>query len=129
MPLPKLVENRGRLVASPPTESDIDEAVHILTMLVPLGRVVSYSAIAKVLGLHPRRVALALSRNTKPIVVPCHRVVMKNGSLGGYTPRGTQFKAALLKIEGVEVIRGRIPKTFFADRILEHLLGHDDSGV
>ncbi len=82
--------------------------VYVLTMLVRVGCVVSYSAIAKILGTHPRRVARALARNPYPLVVPCHRIVRKDGSLGGYTPMGRDFKEKILRIEGVEVEKGRL---------------------
>ncbi len=95
---------------------DLDDIVLTLTMLVPIGRVVSYSAIAKILNIHPRRVALALARNRAPIVIPCHRVIMKNGSIGGYSfSGGTEFKKKLLKIEGIPINYSRIPKKYFYD--------------
>jgi methylated-DNA-[protein]-cysteine S-methyltransferase len=40
-----------------------------------------------------------LSRNPLPIVVPCHRVVMSDGSLGGYSSGGTSVKRRLIEME------------------------------
>ncbi len=101
-----LVESEGRLKTPGPGEylDVLGEAVYALIQLVPPGCVVSYSDIAKALGLPPRLVALIMKRNRHPIVIPCHRVVMKNGSLGGYTFRGRpnpSLKRALLALEGV----------------------------
>jgi alkylated DNA nucleotide flippase Atl1 len=56
-----------------------------------------------------RAVGAALRANPTPIVVPCHRVVKRDGELGGYNgPKGTGRKAELLRNEGVAVSRGRV---------------------
>ena len=129
MSIPLLVLENGRLVLRRASPRDVDEAVLTLVSIVPVGRVVSYGVLARVLGLHPRRIAAALARNPRPIEVPCHRVVHRDGRVGGYTPAGPGFKERLLRLEGVEVRRGRIPKRFFADEELRTLLGGDVSGV
>lgn len=49
-----------------------------------------------------RAVANANSRNKLCLVVPCHRVIGKNLSLTGYAG-GVERKAALLKLEGIEM--------------------------
>jgi methylated-DNA-[protein]-cysteine S-methyltransferase len=41
----------------------------------------------------------ALGRNRLPIIIPCHRVVSKEGDLGGFSA-GVEMKVLLLKIEG-----------------------------
>ena len=46
-----------------------------------------------------RAVGLALGANPVPLVVPCHRVVAHDGSLGGFSG-GLQTKRRLLKLEG-----------------------------
>ncbi|MDV3104149.1 methylated-DNA--protein-cysteine methyltransferase [Thermococcus waiotapuensis] len=71
-----------------------------LTKNVKRGSVITYGALAKALGTSPRAIGGAMRRNPYPIVVPCHRVVAKNG-IGYYTPRLDE-KVFLLKIEGVE---------------------------
>ncbi len=101
-----LVESGGRLKVPRSSEylDVLSEAVYALLQLVPLGCTVSYSDIAKVLGLSPRLVALIMKKNRNPIVIPCHRVVLKSGALGGYTFRGRpnpMLKRALLLLEGV----------------------------
>jgi len=92
---------------------DLVEAVYMLTALVPAGRVVSYSDIAKTLHVHPRFVGYALRLNKNPIIVPCHRVVRSDGRLGGYSYGGAKIKEKLLRLEGVAVVNGRIPRRFF----------------
>ena len=68
---------------------------------VPYGRIASYGEIARRVGSPgaSRAVGGALSRNPIPIVVPCHRVVASDGSLGGYSS-GTHIKERLLRLEG-----------------------------
>lgn len=74
------------------------------TRRVPRGQVSTYAEIAKRIG-NPkavRAVGQALRRNPIPIVVPCHRVVASDGTLGGYGGNlRDQRKLDLLKLEGV----------------------------
>lgn len=65
------------------------------------GEVMTYGEIAKVLNLHPRFVGYALSKNRHLILVPCHRVISKNG-LGGFSA-GLDVKSFLLRIEGIKI--------------------------
>ena len=44
---------------------------------------------------------MANARNPLPIIVPCHRVIGKNGALTGYSGGGVERKAALLQLEGI----------------------------
>lgn len=70
---------------------------------IPLGQTQTYSEIAKKVGSGPRAVANACGANQLPILVPCHRVVAKNG-LGGFmqgADGGLAIKKWLLKHEGV----------------------------
>lgn len=67
---------------------------------IPYGQTRSYADIAKVVG-RPRAVravGLANGRNPISIVVPCHRVIGKDGSLVGYGG-GLNVKQALLDLE------------------------------
>ena len=75
----------------------------VLTHLsdVPFGRTASYSEVAAALG-HPRAVravGTACATNPLPVVVPCHRVLRSDGSLGGYLG-GLDAKTTLLRLEG-----------------------------
>ena len=67
---------------------------------IPYGSLRSYKWVAKEIG-HPRAtrpVGQALARNPMPIVVPCHRVVNSDGTLGGYSGGGTDMKRRLIAI-------------------------------
>jgi methylated-DNA-[protein]-cysteine S-methyltransferase len=71
------------------------------TLRIPSGETRSYGWLARRVG-HPRAaraVGRVMATNPLPIVVPCHRVVAGDGSLGGYGG-GLPMKEALLKAEG-----------------------------
>jgi O-6-methylguanine DNA methyltransferase len=92
-------------------KSEFAARVYALTSEVPRGRVTTYGEIASKMGRPgaSRAVGAALRANPTPIVVPCHRVVKRDGELGGYGgPKGTGRKAELLRAEGVEVSGGRV---------------------
>ena len=71
---------------------------------IPYGKTVSYKDIAQRLNnpLTVRAVGSANARNPIPIIIPCHRVVGRNGTLGGYGG-GLERKVALLKLEGASL--------------------------
>ena len=70
---------------------------------IPYGETRSYDDLARAIGAPgaPRAVGHANGMNPVSIVVPCHRVINKNGRLGGY---GGQLwrKERLLRLEGAE---------------------------
>ena len=70
------------------------------TRRIPFGETVTYGQLAerREKPNAGRAVGSALGRNPVPIVVPCHRVVRSDGSLGGYTA-GTGYKEQLLELE------------------------------
>ena len=87
------------------------DSVYAMTSLIPMGKVTTYGAIAKAIGLPgaARAVGQALGANPNPIIVPCHRVVRSDGVLGGYSGgEGPRTKAKLLGREGVQVSAGRV---------------------
>jgi len=67
---------------------------------IPYGHTTSYSAIAEKLGdpKKMRAVGQANRNNPIPIIVPCHRVIAKNGDLQGYY-YGLDMKRKLLELE------------------------------
>ncbi len=71
-----------------------------LTQEIPYGELRSYKWLSERAGTKGyRAVGAALARNPFPILVPCHRVIKKNGNLGGYSA-GLKIKKKLLQIEG-----------------------------
>ena len=73
-----------------------------LAKKIPRGKITTYSIIARKLKTSPRAVGQALKRNEHPIIIPCHRVVKSDGSLGGYTSEKYN-KRDLLKKEGIKI--------------------------
>ena len=71
---------------------------------IPFGETRSYAQVAEAAG-NPRAaraVGSANKRNRIPILIPCHRVVHADGTLGGYNS-GVHIKKVLLQLEGVSL--------------------------
>ncbi|GEM_PF-202652 len=75
---------------------------HIYTVLmkIPYGAVISYSQLAELSGIRKGAMTVgnAMSKNPFPILVPCHRVIRKDGKIGGFSA-GKDKKIFLLKLE------------------------------
>jgi alkylated DNA nucleotide flippase Atl1 len=82
---------------------DVDEAVFDVVDRIPPGRVSTYAAVGRLIGIGPRRVARALSSGGG--AVPWHRVVRADGT-AAEPVRARQLE--LLAGEGVPVRRGRV---------------------
>ncbi|NLJ11310.1 MAG: methylated-DNA--[protein]-cysteine S-methyltransferase [Treponema sp.] len=81
--------------------TDFQRRVWQALLAIPYGKTVTYGELARSLGLSAgasRAVGNACGANPLPIIVPCHRVVAANGSLGGYSG-GLWRKEGLLKVE------------------------------
>ena len=71
---------------------------------IPFGKARTYGDLARELGTAPRPLGGACGRNPIPIIIPSHRVLGLNGSLGGYSGMdGLDTKRALLSLEGVSL--------------------------
>ncbi len=88
-----------------PDDLDLEKAtlfqqrVWRMVQTIPYGQTRSYSWVANQLGCRAyRAVGQALGKNPVPIVVPCHRVIRSDGSLGGFTG-GLDIKKHLLYLE------------------------------
>ncbi|MEN6444193.1 MAG: MGMT family protein [Methanoregula sp.] len=64
---------------------------------IPYGSTATYGEIAGIVGTSPRVVGRAMAHNPTPLIVPCHRVVAKDG-MGGFTP-ALEIKEQLLAME------------------------------
>jgi methylated-DNA-[protein]-cysteine S-methyltransferase len=99
--------NRERFTFDLPIDlghlTEFQQLVLFATQEIPRGQVVPYGEIARRIG-NPksvRAVGQALGQNPIPIVVPCHRVIAADGSLGGYSGGGgLDTKVKLLQLEG-----------------------------
>lgn len=81
----------------------LQRAVWLEIAKIPHGETISYSTLAERVGFPRavRAVASACGANPVPLVIPCHRVVAKDGTLGGFSLGGLQIKEKLLKLEGM----------------------------
>jgi methylated-DNA-[protein]-cysteine S-methyltransferase len=81
---------------------EFQQRVWALIDRIPFGQTTTYGEMAQELGdaMLAREVGAAVGRNPLSIVVPCHRVVGKEGRLTGYAG-GLERKRFLLELEGV----------------------------
>ncbi len=82
------------------------ENVYEAVQLIPRGKVATYGQIARMIGAprSSRAVGYALHVNPRPGVIPCHRVVNREGRLApAFAFGGPEIQAQLLESEGVEV--------------------------
>ncbi len=82
-----------------------------LVSQIPEGRISTYGDLALQLGdiIASRAVGEMLSENEHPEVYPCYRVVMSDGSLGGFThPDGVREKVRRLRRDGIRISNGRV---------------------
>ena len=78
---------------------------------IGFGQTAGYGELAVRLGRagSARAVGRANATNPIPIVIPCHRVVGSDGCLTGYAG-GMEMKTALLRLEGIAIRDGRMPR-------------------
>ncbi|MDR2021570.1 MAG: methylated-DNA--[protein]-cysteine S-methyltransferase [Treponema sp.] len=92
-----------------PEGSPFQKSIWNILRKIPYGQITSYGAIAKQLELEnngkpasARAAGSAVGHNPVSILIPCHRVIGKNGDLTGYAG-GLAIKRKLLQMEGVEI--------------------------
>jgi methylated-DNA-[protein]-cysteine S-methyltransferase len=82
------------------------QSVLQMTGTIQAGSVWTYHQVAEAIGRPnaSRPVGTALAHNPVPIVIPCHRVVASDGTLGGYSAgAGLESKRLLLHMEGAQL--------------------------
>jgi methylated-DNA-[protein]-cysteine S-methyltransferase len=89
--------------------SDFQKKVLLTEYGIPRGYISTYGRIAGFIGkpLSARAVGRALATNPFPILIPCHRAVRSDGSLGGYQG-GKEMKQRLLEMEGIRMHGSKI---------------------
>ena len=82
------------------------ESVLKALLKIKPGEITTYSDLAKIINSKAyRAVGGVLKNNPLPLIIPCHRVIKKDGTLGGFMGKmdkdwQTNLKRSLLKIEG-----------------------------
>ncbi len=98
------LEGRRRVFELPlrPEGSDFQKEVWEAVSHIPYGQTASYGEIAHLIGKpkSSRAVGAANGANPIPIVIPCHRVIGRDGSLTGYGG-GLALKSRFLALEGI----------------------------
>ena len=84
--------------------SEFEREVYKAVLAIPKGQVRSYKWVAAAIRRPraSRAVGNALNKNPYPGIVPCHRVVRSDGSIGGYS-KGVPLKKGILEREGVDL--------------------------
>jgi methylated-DNA-[protein]-cysteine S-methyltransferase len=87
-----------------PVITDFQKAVYKAVLNIPYGQVRSYKWVAQKIGNKnaARAVGQVLKKNPFVGIVPCHRVIASDGSLGGFS-RGIRKKMEMLKKEKVRI--------------------------
>ena len=88
---------------------NLDQKIFKKLLEVPKGQITTYGELAKAVGLKngQRIVGKIMNKNPYPVIIPCHRVVMSTGKIGGYA-YGEQIKINLLNDEGIQIKNGKI---------------------
>ena len=83
-----------------PTGTEFQQKVWQALLDIPYGKTATYGELAEAVG-NPkaaRAVGMALNKNPIPIIIPCHRIVGKNGTLTGFA-WGIEAKKYLIILE------------------------------
>lgn len=88
---------------------NLQQKIYKKLLEVPKGQVTTYGELAKAVGLKngQRAVGKIMNKNPYPVIIPCHRVVMSTGKIGGYA-YGENVKTKMLNDEGIEIQNGKI---------------------
>tara|TARA_B100001750_G_C15332010_1_gene507771 strand:- start:216 stop:515 length:300 start_codon:yes stop_codon:yes gene_type:complete len=86
-----------------------EEKIYKKLLKVPSGYVTTYGELAKAINLKngQRVVGRIMKNNPFPVIVPCHRVVKSDGTVGGYA-YGTERKKHMLVKEGLKINDNKI---------------------
>ncbi|MEI6438327.1 MAG: MGMT family protein [Candidatus Omnitrophota bacterium] len=84
-----------------PPLTPFEAAVLKATLAIPFGETRTYAWVAKQIGKPGavRAVGSALRKNPWPLIIPCHRVIKSDGSLGKYAGKDTGRKKELIELE------------------------------
>ncbi len=88
---------------------NLDEKVYKKLLQVPKGKITTYGELAKAVGLQngQRAIGKIMNKNPYPVIIPCHRVVSSNGTIGGYA-FGQDVKTNMLVKEGIKIYNRKI---------------------
>ena len=94
---------RGGATFEPPRYAYRELSVWQALIAIPRGNTSTYVDLAKAAGTpYPKLLAILL-KNPFQVLLPCHRLVTKKGTLMGFHPLGVAVKRRLLELEGVQM--------------------------
>jgi len=88
---------------------NLQQKVYKKLLEVPKGQITTYGDLAKAVGLKngQRVIGQIMNKNPYPVIIPCHRVVMSTGKIGGYA-YGEHVKTKMLDDEGIQIENGKV---------------------
>jgi O-6-methylguanine DNA methyltransferase len=97
-------DRRARIPLDWRGSTEFERAVWTKALEIPRGEVRPYGWIAAEIGRPKavRAVGTALGHNPIPLIVPCHRVVRSDGTIGQYSLGGAENKRVILAAEGLD---------------------------
>ena len=100
-------DRRARIELDLRGSSEFEQAVWLKALEIPRGEVRPYGWVAAEIGRPKavRAVGTALGHNPIPLIVPCHRVVRSDGTIGQYSLGGPGNKRTILAAEGLDLPR------------------------
>ncbi len=92
---------------------NFNQRVYKVVEKIPKGKVMTYKQVAEKLNSKAYRVVgQALKNNPNPPIIPCHRVIRSDGSVGGFfgdtEGKMAEEKIKLLESEEVKIVNGKI---------------------
>ena len=97
-------DRRARVPLDLRGHTEFEQAVWLKALEIPRGEVRPYGWVAAEIGRPKavRAVGTALGHNPVPLIVPCHRVVRTDGTIGQYSLGGPENKRTILAAEGLD---------------------------
>lgn len=88
--------------------NDFQKKVLLEVNKIPHGEIRTYKQIAEAINTKAyRAVGTAIGKNPLPLIIPCHRVVKSDLSVGGFYG-GTKMKKEILQNEGIKTLKNRV---------------------
>ena len=86
-----------------------EEKIYEKLLQVPSGYVTTYGDLAKAINLKngQRIVGQIMKKNPFPVIIPCHRVVKSDGTVGGFA-YGIEIKKHMLLKEGLKINNNKL---------------------
>ena len=88
---------------------NITEKIYKKLLQVPPGKITTYGELSRAVGFEngQRAIGQIMKKNPFPVIVPCHRVVKSDGTVGGYA-YGSERKKHMLSKEGLKINNDKI---------------------